>query len=101
LQPLPESLPLVDLARAEPYRSKQYTTVFAPDLTKDQLLQMARVIGKGFTRREPQARYLRLPRHPPAGFMEGRRATPIRLVPTGSVRGTRRRTRTGQRVSPP
>ena len=77
LQPLPESLPLVDFARAEPYRSKQYTTVLAPELTKDQLLQAAWVIGKGFAHHEPGARYLRLPKHPPAGLMEARHTDPF------------------------
>ena len=77
LQPLPESLPLVDFARAEPYRSRRYTTVLAPELTKDQLLQAAWVIGKGFARREPQARYLRLPKYPPAGLMEARHTDPF------------------------
>ena len=84
LQPLPESLPLVDFARAKPYRSSRYSTVIAPELKKDQLLQMAWVIGKGFARREPQARYLRLPKHPPAGLMEARHTDPFGADPFGS-----------------
>ena len=88
LQPLPASLPLVNFAQAKPYRSSRYSTVIATELTKEQLLQMAWVIATGFARREPQARYLRPPKYPPAGLMG--RATPIRLVPTRSVRGTRR-----------
>ena len=84
LQPLPESLPLVDFARAEPYRSRRYTTVLAPELTKDQLLQMAWVIGKGFARREPQARHLRPPKHPPTVLMEARHTDPFGTDPFGS-----------------
>jgi hypothetical protein len=84
LQPLPQSLPLVDFTRAEPYRSRRYTTVLAPELTKDQLLQAAWVIGTGFARREPQARYLRLPKHPPAGLMEARHTDPFGTDPFGS-----------------
>jgi hypothetical protein len=68
-QPLPASLPLVDFAQAKPYRSRRYSTILAPELTKDQLLQMAWVIATGFARREPQARYLRPPKHAPAGLM--------------------------------
>src|SRR5918911_5720417 len=68
LQPLPTSLPLVDFARAKPYRSSRYSTVLATELTKDQLLQMAWVIAASFARREPQSRHLRLPKHPPAGL---------------------------------
>jgi hypothetical protein len=84
LQPLPESLPLVDFARAEPYRSRRYTTVLAPDLTKEQLLQAAWVIGAGFARWEPQASYLRLPKHPPAGLMKASHTDPFGTDPFGS-----------------
>ena len=77
LQPLPTSLPLVDFARAKPYRSSRYTTVLATELTKEQLLQMAWVIATGFARREPQARHLRPPKHPPAGLMEARHTDPF------------------------
>src|ERR671918_1583100 len=84
IQPLPESLPLVDFARAAPHRSSRYTTVLATELTKDQLLQWGGVIGRGFARREPQARYLRLPKHPPAGLMEARHTDPFGTDPFGS-----------------
>jgi hypothetical protein len=84
LQPLPESLPLVDFARAKPYRSRRYTTVLATELTKEQLLQMAWVIATGFARREPQARHLRPPKHPPAGLMEARHTDPFGTDPFGS-----------------
>jgi hypothetical protein len=77
LQSLPESLPLVDFARAEPYRSSRYSTVLATELTKDQLLQAAWVIGAGFARWEPQARHLRPPKNPPAGLMEARHTDPF------------------------
>jgi hypothetical protein len=84
IQPLPASLPLVDFARAAPHRSIRYTTVLATELTKDQLLQMAWVIGVGFARREPQARYLRPPKYPPAGLMEARHTDPFGTDPFGS-----------------
>lgn len=70
LQPLPASLPPADFARATPHRSGRYNTVLATDLTTEQLLQMAWVIASGFARREPQARHLRPPKHPPARLME-------------------------------
>src|SRR5215210_6243429 len=84
LQPLPASLPLVDFAQAKPYRSSRYSTILAPELTKDQLLQMAWVIATGFARREPQARYLRPPKHPPAGLMEVRHTDPFGTDSFGS-----------------
>src|ERR687897_2019097 len=83
IQPLPASLPLVDFARAKPYRSR-YTTVLATELMQEQLLQMAWVIAAGFARREPQARYLRPPKHPPAGLMEARHTDPFGTDPFGS-----------------
>ena len=84
LQPLPESLPLVDFGRAEPYRSNRYSTVDATDLTPEQLLQAAWVIADGFVRREPQARHLRPPKNPPAGLMQARHTNPFGTVPFGS-----------------
>jgi hypothetical protein len=84
LQPLPASLPLVDFAGAQPYRSIRYSTVVATDLTPAQLLQMAWVIGASFARREPQARHLRPPNYPPAGLMELRHSDPFGTHPFGS-----------------
>src|SRR5215218_189769 len=46
-------------------------------LPPDQLLQMARVVAASFARREPQARHLRPPKHPPAGLMEARHTDPF------------------------
>jgi hypothetical protein len=84
LHPLPTFLPLVDIARAKPYRSSRYSTVLATDLTKEQLLQMAWVIGAGFARWEPQARHLRPPKHPPSGLMETRHTDPFGTDAFGS-----------------
>src|SRR5215207_4166086 len=84
VQPLPASLPLVEFARAAPHRSTRYSTVVAADLTPDQLLQMAWVIAASFARREPQARHLRPPKHPPAGLMEARHTDPFGTDSFGS-----------------
>src|SRR5829696_2873802 len=84
VQLLPASLPLVDFARAQPYRSTRYSTVLAPDLTPAQMLQMAWVIATGFARRESQARHLRPPKHPPAGLMGARHTDPFGTDPFGS-----------------
>jgi hypothetical protein len=84
IQPLPESLPLADFVRAALHRSSRYSMVLATELTKDQLLQAAWVIGVGFARREPQARYLRPPKYPPAGLMEARHTDPFGTDSFGS-----------------
>jgi hypothetical protein len=77
-------LPIVDFARAAPHRSSRYSTVLATELTKEQLLQAAWVIAAGFARREPQARYLRPPKYPPAGLMEARHTDPFGTDSFGS-----------------
>jgi hypothetical protein len=77
VQPLPASLPLVDFARAQPHRSSRYSTVVAAELQPAQLLQMAQVVAASFARREPQARHLRPPKHPPDGLMEARHTDPF------------------------
>ena len=74
----------MELARAQPHRSRRYSTVLAPDLTTAQMLQMAWVIAVGFARREPQARHLRPPKHPPAGLMEARHTDPFATDSFGS-----------------
>jgi hypothetical protein len=84
IQPLPASLPLADFARAAPHRSSRYSTVLATELTREQLLQMAWVIAAGFARREPQARYFRPPKHPPAGLMEASHTEPFGTDSFGS-----------------
>jgi hypothetical protein len=84
IQPLPSTLPLVDFARAAPHRSGRYSTVIATELTQEQLLQMAWVIAAGFARREPQARHLQPPKHPPAGLMEARHTDPFGADTFGS-----------------
>jgi hypothetical protein len=74
----------VDFARAEPHRSSRYSTVLATELTQEQLLQMAWVIATGFARHEPQARYLRPPKHPPGGLMEASHTDPFGTDSFGS-----------------
>ena len=93
LQPLPTSLPLVDFARAKPYRSSRHTTVLATELTKDQLLQMVWVIATGLPAAIRRPATYGCPSIRPRGSWG--RATPTRSVPTRSVRGARRRRCTG------
>ena len=83
VQALPPSLPLVDFGRAQPHRSSQYSTVVAADLTRSQVLQMARVVAASFARREPQSRHLWPPKHPPAGLMKARHSDPFGSDPFG------------------
>src|SRR5262245_2943971 len=77
VQVLPAALPLVDFVRSQPYRSVQYRAIEAARLTPAQVLQMARVVATAFARREPQARHIRPPKHPPIGLMDARHADPF------------------------
>lgn len=77
VQVLPAVLPLVDFTRAQPYRSRQYTTIAAARLTPALVLQMAEVVGTSFAKREPQTRYLQPPKYPPARLMETRHTDPF------------------------
>ena len=77
VQALPASLPLVDFAHAQPYRSRRYTAVPAAELTPAQVLHMARVVATSFARREPQSRHLRPPGYPPAGLLEACHTDPF------------------------
>jgi hypothetical protein len=67
----------VDFTQAQPYRSRQYTTMAAAHLTPAQVLHIAEVVGTAFARREPQTRYLRPPKSPPPGLMEARHTDPF------------------------
>lgn len=76
LQPLPDALPLVNLAAAERYRSLRHRTTRATGLAAAQLVQLAEVVGGSFSRREPMARHLS-PGRPPAGLRDAIHRDPL------------------------
>jgi hypothetical protein len=83
VRPLPPQLPLVDFDGAAPHRSRRYTTVAADRLKPAQVLELARVVGTSFARREPQCRYLRPPHEPPRGLPDVAHADPLGTEPFG------------------
>lgn len=83
LQPLPARLPLVDFAAVAAHRSRRYTTMPAARLRPAQVLQLARVVGASFARREPQCRHLRPAKLPPAGLREAQHTDPFGTEPFG------------------
>src|SRR5262245_27985184 len=83
LQALPTVLPLVNFTQAQPYRSQRYQAIAAARLAPAQMLEMARVVGTSFARREPQARHLRPSKRPPAGLLEARHTDPFGSDPFG------------------
>jgi len=88
VQVLPADLPLVDFRQAQPYRSRQYRAVSVASLPPTSVLRLAEVVGTSFARREPQARYLRPPKYPPAGLMEARHTDPFGVTYSAPGRGS-------------
>src|SRR5262252_777604 len=93
VQPLPMTPPFVDFERARPHRSARHTAVPATQLTPAQVLQLAKVVGTSFARREPQCRHLQRQSVHRPGY--DRRFTVIGSVHRRSARGTPRVSCTG------
>jgi hypothetical protein len=74
LQPLPERLPLVDFASAEPHRSRRHAAVPLSRLEPAVVLDVAELVATSFARREPQCRHVRPPAEPPAAIARVRHA---------------------------
>lgn len=77
VQPLPAVLPVVDFSRVRAHRSLRYTTVTADMLTASQVVELARVVGASFARREPQSRHLQPPAHPPRELVAALHSDPF------------------------
>jgi hypothetical protein len=83
LQALPTVIPLANFTQAQPYRSQRYKAIAAARLAPAQVLEMARVVGTSFARREPQARHFRPSKRPPAGLLEAWHTDPFGSDPFG------------------
>ncbi len=77
IQTLPSTLPLVDFGPAQRHRSNRYGAVPAAELPPAHVLDMARVVGTSFARREPMARHLHPPSVPPTGLTQARHVDPF------------------------
>src|SRR5262245_30202513 len=77
VQPLPPELPIVDFDAVLAHRSERYAAVPADRLTPSQLLELARVVGTSFARREPQCRHLRPFAEPPPAVRDGLHRDPL------------------------
>jgi hypothetical protein len=77
VQALPPSLPVADLDRVRPYRSRRHLALPASALTPAQVLETAGVVADAFSRREPQCRHLRPPCSPPAALAGRRHEDPL------------------------
>ncbi len=77
IQALPSNLPLVDFTLAQPYRSNRHAALPAADLAPAQVLDMAKVVGASFAKREPEARHLCPPKGPPIELTYARHVDPF------------------------
>jgi hypothetical protein len=84
LQPLPDKLPLLDLTAAASHRSVQYRVTPAADLTPAQLVDMARVIGYSFAKREVMSRHLQPAAEPPPDLLNAIHRDPLGTSTFGS-----------------
>jgi hypothetical protein len=76
-QALPKTFPLVNFAKAQPYRSRKYRAIVAASLNQAKQLQMARLAAKTFVHREPMCRHLVPPKNAPRGLGEERHIDPF------------------------
>ena len=67
-QSLPTVLPILNLDRAESYRSKQYNLVVTDTISRQKVLQLARVIAESFVFKEPMTRHLQPPMNAPSNI---------------------------------
>ena len=70
LQPLPASLPLVNMDAARLFRSTVYKTTTLDNFNHQQVLQLAKVIADSFVLNESMTRHLNPPGHYPPALME-------------------------------
>jgi hypothetical protein len=61
LQPLPAAFPLLNLNRAEVYRSRRYSTITIDQLNHQQIVELTGVIARSFAQNEPMARHVNIP----------------------------------------
>lgn len=67
---LPPSLSTVNFLDIEAYRSQTYSTVSLNQLTKAQILEMARMVARSFAQHEPMKKHLKPPRNKPGSILQ-------------------------------
>jgi hypothetical protein len=84
IQTLPEEPSIADPGAAGPYRSVKYRVTKAADLTVEQQLEMARIMGDSFARRDPMLRSQQIQRQAPGNLEGYRHADPLGTHEFGS-----------------
>lgn len=70
LQFLPKSLPIVNWKAIEIYRSKDYSTQTLDNLSKNKILETAKIVAHAFAKHEPVQRHLKLPQVMPENLKD-------------------------------
>lgn len=70
LQSLPKAIPSVDWEAINPYRSKNYSALSFGELSKDKILETAKIVADSFAVNEPIQRHLNVPKEMPKNLMD-------------------------------
>jgi hypothetical protein len=65
LQSLPKTIPSVDWEATETYRSNNFSALSLSELTKDEILETAKIVADSFALNEPVQRHLSVPKEMP------------------------------------
>jgi hypothetical protein len=68
VQPLPVELPVMNLDAGNPYRSETYKAIVIDKFNHQKVLDLARMMAGSFAIKEPMARHIQLPKHPPVNI---------------------------------
>lgn len=70
LQSLPNTIPSVDWDAIMAYRSKHYSAISLSELSKDKILETAKIVADAFAINEPVQRHLNVPKEMPKNLKE-------------------------------
>ncbi len=76
-QPLPETLPHIDLHGAQKYRSNRVKPVIINSFTSKQILELSRIIANSFAAKEPMNRHLQPPVNIPKSLIQSKHTDPL------------------------
>lgn len=70
LQSLPKTIPSIDWEALKTYRSKTYSALSLSELSKEKILETAKIVADSFAINEPLQRHLNVPQEMPVSLMD-------------------------------
>lgn len=70
LQYLPKTIPSIDWEAIKTYRSKNYSALSLSELSKDKILETAKIVAASFAENEPVQRHLNAPKEMPQNLRD-------------------------------